>query len=175
MVTACIVLLYISYCIPVICLLVKGRDNIRHGPFWLGKFGLFTNWVTIIWTIFTLIMYSFPFVKPVLPDSKFFPSFSSTLGLFTPLIRFYHIHIPASYTLPSPPLCLPLFLSTFIARRVFGPLPGPTLPLQLRIKLTNKISNYISFRHELRFGSILGCICLRAHLLGGPREAYIPD
>ena len=77
MVTACIVLLYISYCIPVVALLVKGRNNIKHGPFWLGKFGLFTNWVLLVWTLFTLIMYSFPFVKPVQPDSEFFPCPSS--------------------------------------------------------------------------------------------------
>ena len=69
MVTACIVLLYISYSIPVVCLLIKGRDNIKHGPFWMGKFGLFTNIVLLVWTVFTLIMYSFPFVKPVLGNS----------------------------------------------------------------------------------------------------------
>ena len=72
MVTACIVLLYISYSIPVVALLIKGRDNIKHGPFWLGRFGLFANWVLLAWTLFTLIMYSFPFTKPVLPDSKSF-------------------------------------------------------------------------------------------------------
>ncbi|MCJ1456717.1 hypothetical protein MMC28_007081 [Mycoblastus sanguinarius] len=65
MVTACIVLLYISYAIPVVCLLIKGRNNIRHGPFWLGPVGLFANIVLLLWTCFTLIMYSFPFVKPV--------------------------------------------------------------------------------------------------------------
>lgn len=70
MVTACIVLLYLSYSIPVACLLIKGRDNIKHGPFWLGPIGLFANYVLLVWTCFTLIMYSFPVVKPVKPDSK---------------------------------------------------------------------------------------------------------
>lgn len=65
MVTACIVLLYISYSIPVICLLVKGRDNIRHGPFWLGPAGKLANWVLLAWTAFTLVMYSFPPEQPV--------------------------------------------------------------------------------------------------------------
>lgn len=65
MVTACIVLLYVSYAIPVICLLIKGRNNIRHGPFWLGPFGLFANIVLLLWTCFTIIMYSFPPVRPV--------------------------------------------------------------------------------------------------------------
>ena len=65
MVTACIVLLYISYSIPVICLLIRGRDNIAHGPFWMGTVGLLANWVLLIWTAFTLIMYSFPPAYPV--------------------------------------------------------------------------------------------------------------
>ncbi len=71
MVTACIVLLYISYAIPVTCLLIRGRDSIPHGPFWLGKFGLFANIVLLLWTAFTLVMYSFPVVMPVLPGSEF--------------------------------------------------------------------------------------------------------
>lgn len=65
MVTACIVLLYISYAIPVVLLLMKGRDNIKHGPFWMGRFGLFCNYVLLIWTAFTLVMYSFPYSKPI--------------------------------------------------------------------------------------------------------------
>ena len=70
MVTACIVLLYISYAIPIGSLLFhKGRDNIPHGPFWLGKIGLVANWVVLLWTIFTLVMYSFPYTKPVTTGS----------------------------------------------------------------------------------------------------------
>ena len=65
MVTACIVLLYVSYSIPVTCLLYKGRQNIRHGPFWLGKIGLFANYVLLLWTLFTIVMYSFPAIMPV--------------------------------------------------------------------------------------------------------------
>ncbi|KAH0559776.1 hypothetical protein GP486_003708, partial [Trichoglossum hirsutum] len=65
MVAACIVLLYISYSIPVVCLLIKGRENITHGPFWMGPFGHFANWVLLLWTAFTIVMYSFPTVRPV--------------------------------------------------------------------------------------------------------------
>ena len=78
MVTACIVLLYISYAIPVVCLLIKGRNNIQHGPFWMGSLGLFANIVLLIWTVFTLIMYSFPPVFPVAAGSKL--SFLSPLS-----------------------------------------------------------------------------------------------
>ncbi|CAN9462563.1 unnamed protein product [Alternaria alternata] len=65
MITACIVLLYLSYSVPVICLLIRGRDKISHGPFWLGPVGLFANIVLLVWTLFTLVMYSFPYAKPV--------------------------------------------------------------------------------------------------------------
>jgi choline transport protein len=65
MATACIVLLYISYSIPVICLLLHGRENIKHGPFWLGRLGLVANVVLLGWTAFTLVMYSLPYTMPV--------------------------------------------------------------------------------------------------------------
>jgi choline transport protein len=63
-VTASIVLLYLSYSVPIACLLLRGRDSIHHGPFWLGRLGLVANVVTLLWTLFTLVMYSFPFVMP---------------------------------------------------------------------------------------------------------------
>ncbi|KAG8710218.1 hypothetical protein FRC08_017484, partial [Ceratobasidium sp. 394] len=65
MVTGCLVFLYISYAIPVCCLLARGRSTIRPGPFWLGAFGLFSNIVLLCWTVFTLVFYDFPFVMPV--------------------------------------------------------------------------------------------------------------
>ena len=72
MVTACIVLLYVSYSIPVVCLLVRGRNNIRHGPFWMGKLGMVSNGVLLLWTAFTLIMYSFPIYYPAESGSEYF-------------------------------------------------------------------------------------------------------
>ncbi|EUC34808.1 hypothetical protein COCCADRAFT_35627 [Bipolaris zeicola 26-R-13] len=69
MIAACIVLLYLSYAIPVICLLLRGRNNIDHGPFWLGPWGAVANVVLLVWTLFTLVMYSFPYAKPVKPGN----------------------------------------------------------------------------------------------------------
>lgn len=43
MVTATIVLLYLSYAVPIASLLLRGRDNVKHGPFWLGKVGMAAN------------------------------------------------------------------------------------------------------------------------------------
>ncbi|KAH7137483.1 amino acid/polyamine transporter I [Dactylonectria estremocensis] len=64
MVTACVVLLYASYAIPVVSLMVKGRSTIAHGPFWLGKLGLACNVILLIWLAFAFVMYSFPPVQP---------------------------------------------------------------------------------------------------------------
>ncbi|OCT52352.1 Choline transport protein [Cladophialophora carrionii] len=68
-ISACIVLPYVSYCIPVTLLLYKGRDNIRHGPFWLGKLGLVANIVLLCFTTFAIVMYSLPTVMPVKADN----------------------------------------------------------------------------------------------------------
>ena len=89
MVTACIVLLYMSYSIPVVCLLIRGRENIRHGPFWLGWIGAFSNVVLLIWTVFTLVMYSFPIYYPAETGSK-------------SLLRCKPLLLPPSLSFPHP-------------------------------------------------------------------------
>ena len=71
MVTATITLLYVSYSTPILCLWYRGRDNIKHGPFWLGKWGFAANIVTVLWTVFTLVMYSFPTTMPATTGSKY--------------------------------------------------------------------------------------------------------
>ncbi|KAK5064344.1 hypothetical protein LTR84_000177 [Exophiala bonariae] len=69
-VTACIVLLYVSYSIPVIALLMRGRSRVQHGPFWLGnKPGFIANLVLLTWTGFIIVVYSFPTTMPATPGS----------------------------------------------------------------------------------------------------------
>ncbi|CCH43786.1 Choline transport protein [Wickerhamomyces ciferrii] len=65
MVTGCITFLLLSYSIPIVCLLYKGRNNIKHGPFWLGPIGLIANIITLCWTVFALVFFCFPFTMPV--------------------------------------------------------------------------------------------------------------
>lgn len=71
MVTACIVLLYASYVVPIVCLLYRGRNKIPHGPFWLGPIGMMCNIVVLCWALFCLVIYSFPSVYPVTTGSMF--------------------------------------------------------------------------------------------------------
>ncbi|CEP21284.1 unnamed protein product [Cyberlindnera jadinii] len=74
MVTGCITFLLLSYAIPIVCLLIKGRNNIKHGPFWLGHFGLFSNIMTLAWTIFACVFFCFPFTMPVDKDNMNYAS-----------------------------------------------------------------------------------------------------
>ena len=68
LITGCIAFLLLSYIVPVICLLLKKRQ-IKHGPFWLGPFGAFCNYVLLAWTVFVLIFFSLPPLKPVTKDN----------------------------------------------------------------------------------------------------------
>lgn len=65
MVVGCITFLLLSYSVPTMCLLYRGRNNIKHGPFWLGKIGLVANVITICWAFFALVFFSFPTFMPV--------------------------------------------------------------------------------------------------------------
>ncbi|EAW08762.1 putative choline transport protein Ctr [Aspergillus clavatus NRRL 1] len=69
MVTACIVLLYASYVVPIVCLLHRGRESIEHGPFWLGRVGQMCNYGVLLWTAFCLVVYSFPAEYPVTAEN----------------------------------------------------------------------------------------------------------
>ncbi|OUM55814.1 hypothetical protein BVG19_g5413 [[Candida] boidinii] len=63
LVTSCITFMLLSYAIPVTFLLMRKRQ-IRTGPFWMGKIGLFSNIVVLCWTVFALVFFSFPTVMP---------------------------------------------------------------------------------------------------------------
>lgn len=73
LITGCIAFLLLSYSIPVLCLLWHKR-NIKKGPFWLGKFGLFCNIVLLGWTLFSLVFFCFPSVMPVTKDNMNYAS-----------------------------------------------------------------------------------------------------
>ncbi|OLL25434.1 Choline transport protein [Neolecta irregularis DAH-3] len=69
MVVGTIVFLYLSYSVPIVCMLARGRESVPHGPFWLGKWGQLANYVTLFWTMWTLVFYNFPFRYPARGDS----------------------------------------------------------------------------------------------------------
>jgi amino acid transporter len=64
--------MYASYVVPIICMLLYGRNDETHkpGPFRLGKtFGVFTNVISIIWLVFIIVFSTFPNFQPVTPQN----------------------------------------------------------------------------------------------------------
>ncbi|KAJ5110436.1 hypothetical protein N7532_000971 [Penicillium argentinense] len=52
--------LTVSYAMPILALLVTGRDKLPPGPFRLGRWGPWFNWVSIVYCIITTIFFLFP-------------------------------------------------------------------------------------------------------------------
>ena len=74
LITGCISFLLFSYAIPIGLLVFYKKREIPHGPFWLGKIGLFFNFVLLGWTLFALVFFSFPFIRPVAADNMNYSS-----------------------------------------------------------------------------------------------------
>jgi choline transport protein len=69
-----LLLQYISYSIPVVLMLLQGRPNFRHGPFWYPRLGLLANVVMLAWTLIALVFYCFPYYLPVVADEMNYAS-----------------------------------------------------------------------------------------------------
>jgi choline transport protein len=80
LVSACVVFLYLSYLVPTVNLLLRGRQSVPKGPFWLGIWGLIANWGNVAWAFFTTIFFSFPFVMP--EDAGNMNYLSAVLGVY---------------------------------------------------------------------------------------------
>ncbi|KAI8653943.1 hypothetical protein LRP88_02018 [Fusarium phalaenopsidis] len=69
-----LLLQYISYSIPVVLMLLQGRPNFQHGPFWYPKLGLLANVAMLAWTLVALVFYCFPYYLPVVADEMNYAS-----------------------------------------------------------------------------------------------------
>ncbi|RSL41154.1 hypothetical protein CEP53_012919 [Fusarium sp. AF-6] len=69
-----LLLQYISYSIPVVLMLLQGRSNFQHGPFWYPRLGLVANIVMLSWTLVALVFYCFPYYLPVVADQMNYAS-----------------------------------------------------------------------------------------------------
>lgn len=62
----------ISFTFPAVLLMWRGRHAKylpRKNPFNLGKFGWLANAIVVGWTVFALVVFSFPVARPVTPGS----------------------------------------------------------------------------------------------------------
>ena len=59
----------LSYCLPVFLYLVYGRRhvNVEKGPFSLGRYGPYINFIAVAWTSFLTVFLMFPSYQPVTP------------------------------------------------------------------------------------------------------------
>ncbi|VVT46453.1 uncharacterized protein SAPINGB_P001221 [Magnusiomyces paraingens] len=69
LISGAVLFMMLSYIVPIICMLIRGRNSFKHGPFWLNSVGYAANVLTIFWTIFCLVFFCFPFSKPVTKDN----------------------------------------------------------------------------------------------------------
>ncbi|KAI0421374.1 choline transport protein [Xylaria grammica] len=61
-----VLLQYVSYSIPTILVIWRGRSHFQHGPFWYPKLGLLANMTMLSWTVVAFIFYCFPVSSKVL-------------------------------------------------------------------------------------------------------------
>lgn len=66
--------LSVSYGIPILVNLIRGRKAVRHSTFSLGRFGFFINAATIIWIALAIILFCMPTAIPVTPVSMNYAS-----------------------------------------------------------------------------------------------------
>ena len=58
--------LQVSYCVPVLCVVLRGRDKLPPRPhFDLGRWGYTINIVSLLWSIIVTLFYVFPQAEPV--------------------------------------------------------------------------------------------------------------
>ncbi|KAK2605867.1 hypothetical protein QQS21_003707 [Conoideocrella luteorostrata] len=57
--------LSMSYCVPVLVLLVRRREAVKNSPFSLGKFGTVINVICVIWIVFAVVIFCMPVYLPV--------------------------------------------------------------------------------------------------------------
>ena len=69
--------LYASYMLPIAIMISRrlSRNNkLSLGPFNLGRFGLLTNILALLWRIFTVVFVTFPTEMPVTADNMNYAS-----------------------------------------------------------------------------------------------------
>lgn len=94
-----ILMQYMTYSICVILLLLKGRSNFQHGPFWMPRLGPIANVVTVCWTVSTTIFYCFPPYLPVTLNTMNYVSVV-IVGIFAVVGLWYVGFARKTYTPP---------------------------------------------------------------------------
>ncbi|KAI1608000.1 amino acid/polyamine transporter I [Exophiala viscosa] len=63
------VALQVSYCVPILCVVLRGRKHLPPRPhFDLGRWGYTVNILSLLWSVIVLLFYIFPQYVPVVGD-----------------------------------------------------------------------------------------------------------
>ncbi|KAH6974235.1 amino acid/polyamine transporter I [Ilyonectria sp. MPI-CAGE-AT-0026] len=96
-----ILLQYLTYSASIGCLLWHGRANFQHGPFWFPRAGYVANITTIIWTVISLVMYSFPSFLPAEADQMNYVS-CVIVGVFLFAVGYWVLYGRKEFETPQP-------------------------------------------------------------------------
>ncbi|KAL3457565.1 amino acid/polyamine transporter I [Aspergillus heterothallicus] len=70
-----VILLTLSYACPIaVSLILRGREDIRHGSFDLGMLGTFCNFIALAWTVLAIPLFSMPTYMEVTTESMNYAS-----------------------------------------------------------------------------------------------------
>ncbi|EKD17502.1 uncharacterized protein L3040_006617 [Drepanopeziza brunnea f. sp. 'multigermtubi'] len=94
--------LSVSYGIPILVSLLRGRRAVRHSTFSLGKFGFFINAATICWIALAIVLFCMPTAIPVTGTSMNYASVVFT-GFAMISVAWYIISGRRNFTGPPVP------------------------------------------------------------------------
>jgi amino acid transporter len=69
-----VICLTLSYAIPILISLIRGRSHVKEGNFYLGGFGTFCNVVALGWSALAIPLFSMPTFLPVTPETMNYAS-----------------------------------------------------------------------------------------------------
>lgn len=61
--------LYIAYALPIFFRVTLSRKSFVPGPFNLGRYGVITGWVAVLWVATITILFSLPVAYPITKDT----------------------------------------------------------------------------------------------------------
>lgn len=100
LVAAGILFQYISYAIPLVLLLIRGRSKFEYGPFWYPRLGLLANIVFLCWAPVALVLYCFPFALPVETSNMNYVSVVLVI-VFLIIVSFWFSFARRSFSFPE--------------------------------------------------------------------------
>jgi amino acid transporter len=93
--------LSVSYGIPILVSLIRGRKAVRHSTYSLGKFGFAINVATIIWIVLAIVLFCMPTAIPVTPKTM---NYASVVFMGFAMISLIWYIIRGRKTFTGPPV-----------------------------------------------------------------------